>query len=419
MDNRVRRWGYTAAGFLLAISFFIAPNWISPGLGCFLAFLVGVAVFTWEMLHGDHREFYRRHLASVAASQERYWMVCESEARAAFEIAKRLRTKKAEATLASGVMLCSALVTMRRWAEAEEVSEGVRKAIPEPANAKQATGLASLHKLRADALFGLQRKEEAIAALQECVELARRGDGVAGLLGHEAEARLCQEADDYKGMLAHFRAIENESVGQAQKSSLRAIWSNQAAILLDTFHPHRALLLLEKAITDEECPSEDLAQLLTLKGYALDQLSRPEEAMAAHREALAIHRRQLPPGDWRMAFPLLMLGQSCARAGQAETAAAELAAAEQLEPAMTRGERRELWQLRGAVALAEGQPARAEPMFLEALGMLDLQRRPLDPEQTSILVLLAAALERLGRNEEAAELAARALAVREAYADVE
>lgn len=86
---------------------------------------------------------------------------------------------------------------------------------------------------------------------------------------------------------------------------------------------------------------------------------------------------------------------------------------------MTRGERLELWQLRGAVALAEGQPARAEPMFREALGMLDLQRRPRDPEQASILVLLAAALERLGRNEEAAELAARALAVQEAYADVE
>ncbi|MBL8221351.1 MAG: hypothetical protein JNL62_19110, partial [Bryobacterales bacterium] len=385
MDNRVRRWGYSAAGFLLAVSFFIAPNWISPGLGCFLAFLVGVGVFAWELLHGDHRELYRRHLASVAAFQEGYWMVCETEARAAMAVARRLRTKQAEAMLASGVMLGSALVAMRRWTEASDVLESVTKTVPESASAKQATGLASLHKLRAEALFELQRNEEAVTAVRQCIEQAERGDGVAAMLGHEAKARLCQQAGDYKGMLAHFRAIEEKLGEQTQRPSMRAIWSNQAAILLDTFHPERALLLLERALATDGCPPEERAQLLTLKGYALDQLSRPEEAIAAHREALNIHQRQLPPGDWQLAYPMLLLGQSCALAGYAEAAAVELAAAEQLESAMTNGERRELWQLRGAVALAEGQPARAESMFREALRTLDTQRIPQHPDQAPIL----------------------------------
>ncbi|MBL8176167.1 MAG: tetratricopeptide repeat protein [Bryobacterales bacterium] len=419
MSNRLHHWGGIVAGVLLVAAVFIAPNWISPGLGCFLAFLVMVVVFAWDAYTKPHREFRRHHVASVTAFHEGYWMVCESEAREALRLARKLPSKRTEAILASAVMLGSALMAMRRAAEVCEVLESVSAGMDGADTPQQAMGLAALHKLHCDALIRMERPEEAQAAAGLALQWAERGGDKAALLRHETEATMRGHAGDYKGMLESLRAVEAAMPTVRVERGRRALWSNQAAVYLDTFHPNRALLLLGKALTEEGCTGMDRSQLLTLRGYALDQLGRGGDAAEAHREAVEIQRRYLPPGDERLAYALVMLGQSLALSGNAEAARKALAEAEPFERSMSRGEQRELWHLRGVAALAAGDLENAETALRQTLDRVDTRRIPNHPDQAPILSALASTVERQGRTAEAEEIRERAQFIRECYADIE
>ncbi len=421
MGNRSRRWIYTIIGILLGALIFLGPNWISPGLGCFLAFLVGVAAFAWELATGQHREFHRKHVAALAAFREGYWMICEANCRQSLLIAEKLRTKRPEALLAAGVLLTSTLMAMRRTGEAHEIAGRILDQVPKATNPKQTTGLAALYKIRAQVFALMFRLPEAEAAARQCAEWANQGTPTAHHFVHDIEAELCRCRGDYSGTFAQLRILEQElenANNEGLGSGLLALWVRQCVAQLETFHPDRALLLVEKALAHPDLKAIDRCSILSLKGYAYSELNRPAESEAAYQESLEICRRYLPPNDSRKVSYHLLYGDLHARNGDAASAAAQLAEVERFRNELNEEELLELDRVRGSTSLAAGLYPEAEAILREALQKAEARTNPHHPHLAEILAPLAASLEKQGRAAEAASFQARQQAIREAYANV-
>ncbi|MBS1826639.1 MAG: tetratricopeptide repeat protein [Acidobacteria bacterium] len=423
MDNRtLRRWASIAIGILLSAVLFLGPNFISPGLGCFIAFLIGAATFTWEQFTKPNHDFARLAHAAKAALSEGYWMIAESKAREALALAAKLRTKQTEATLAAGILLTTSLNAMRRWLDACNAAEEILARVPTGRTSHDATALASIHKSHAEALLHLGRFPEATEAARQCIQWAQQGSDTAKLFQHELEADLCRHQGDYRRMLSHLKQLEDlveTSTNPAIQDTLASVWLHQSTAYIDTFQPARAMLLLEKALSRSQSTPIVNGVLLTLKGSTLDDLQRPAEAQSTHHESLRVFEHHMPPDDPRLAYPLLNLADSYARAGDLPAAMPLVSRIQALEPTLDDSERRSYLELRGLIALRSGNPAEAEQILREALRQQEARTNPTHPDLVRILEHLAIALESQGRTEEAAALEARHKAIREAYADVE
>ncbi|MFN7932507.1 MAG: tetratricopeptide repeat protein [Bryobacteraceae bacterium] len=423
MDNRkIRRWAMIAIGVLLSFALFLGPNFISPGLGCFIAFLIGAATFAWELFTKPNHEFARLALAATAALREGYWMIAESKSRQALALAATLPTKQKAATLAAGVILTSALAAMRRWSDVCQAAQQVLARVPTGSSPNDATALAAIHKCNAEALLQLGRFPEAAEAARQTTQWAGQASDTAQLFQHELEAYLCRRDGDFRGMLSHLKQLE-ELVEASSKpeiqGSLPNVWLHQATAYIAAFQPARAMLQLEKALARSQSTPVLHGVLLSVKGHALDELNRPDEAQHSHLESLRLFEHHMAPDDPRLVLPLFVLAESYARHGNPQSAAPLIARASSFEPKLDKTERRELLYLRGLILNQTGKPAEAEPLLLEALREEEAWTNPTHPDLVRILENLASVLHKQGRIEEAAALEARHKAIREAYADVE
>jgi eukaryotic-like serine/threonine-protein kinase len=161
----------------------------------------------------------------------------------------------------------------------------------------------------------------------------------------------------------------------------------------------------------------DRSAVLNSLGVALYSQRRHEEAVAVHRQALAIRERTRGGGHWSVAQSLFNLAQIDVARGRPQAAAPSAQRALAIRHATYGPDHpavAEVRALQAEIAVAQGTPAAAEAEWREALRIRETVLGARHPETAATRLRLALLLGDLGRVDEAAPLAEAALATLQA-----
>ena len=410
-----RRLGRQALGFVSMWAIFWGLGWFSPGLGCFVAFVISFSMRGADLATRPLREYKATQDAAFAAMREKVWIVAEARSREGLELAQALRTHRSEAMYAMGINLCQALVAQRRFSEAEAEARRVISLVPEPGTETEKGGLAVLSIVLADVLLTLSRTADA-------EEWAKRADATApasnptfSILRTLFQSELHRRKGEYRQAVAC--AAEWERLCEASPA-FRPQSVNAALLranyLSEAFRPDLGLAIADGLAETGFALSPKTNSL----GCLLMKLDRLAEAERMFREELATKTKWVAPSDPRMAIPLINLTIVLARQGQAEEATAILRRAEAFEQELTGEEVSALFYGRGLTFASLGDLAAAERALRDSISRDEDWTRKGHPMTADGLSALAAVVGALGRADEAGELLERVAVMRREYADV-
>jgi tetratricopeptide (TPR) repeat protein len=171
-------------------------------------------------------------------------------------------------------------------------------------------------------------------------------------------------------------------------------------------------------ILEQHAPSSDsLAMTLSNAAIVMEMNGRHEEAEAAHRRALALREKNLPPGDLRVGISLNNLANALVKLNKLDEAEQAAQRGSELMAVGDPVHRSCAMATRATVLAAKGCHQEALPLFEESLAMAEEVQGQVHPDLVEKLVDMLPTLDALGKTAEAAAQRRRIAKINEAFAD--